>query len=327
MRYNPLKSDPAGVPALPPNPKSAEIINQKSLTPVLTENEQRNGLELRFPGKPSDAIIARFRATKSGPREYEWRFHFRGKFWYAKRSEATRAFALEILALCSPSPVSPLPPTTAEIRPTTPAIVTPVPGSSLPSALSLPSPGPTPEPASEPEPDAFAAWSEDRQTLTWQHGGEIISFYRCPLSSPHADYFVAADGDAFGLECTTGQSCIALAEEALHLAGAHCVYVIFALKDRSANSISRWMKKWSARTLDTKGNIFDSVSRRVPAPAPPSASEEASNVIPVDFILTAPTSVTCAPPDVPSQSAIRNPQPAISPTPAWRARLLRSHIS
>ena len=76
-----------------------------SHTAILAENDALDGFELRFPTKPSDACLARLRATHDLPTEQRWHWHFRKKFWYAKRNDVTRAFAASILA--APSAVAP----------------------------------------------------------------------------------------------------------------------------------------------------------------------------------------------------------------------------
>jgi len=72
---------------------------------ILVENDALDGFEMRFPTKPSDACLARLRATHDLPTEQRWHWHFRKKFWYAKRNDVTRAFAASILA--APSAVAP----------------------------------------------------------------------------------------------------------------------------------------------------------------------------------------------------------------------------
>jgi hypothetical protein len=76
--------------------------------PTLTENDVKDGLELRFPTKPAEAVLEKFRQTKHLPLEHRWHWHFRGHFWYARRNEATRAFAAALIA-----PEAPLSPAAA----------------------------------------------------------------------------------------------------------------------------------------------------------------------------------------------------------------------
>lgn len=50
-------------------------------------NEEKNGVELRFPAMPAPEILDRLRADPA------WRYHRKGKFWYAKQTPAALAFA------------------------------------------------------------------------------------------------------------------------------------------------------------------------------------------------------------------------------------------
>lgn len=50
-------------------------------------NEEKNGVELHFPAMPSPEILDRLRADRA------WRYHRVGKYWYARRTPATLAFA------------------------------------------------------------------------------------------------------------------------------------------------------------------------------------------------------------------------------------------
>jgi len=100
MRFNPLKPNAPNRPVTPIRrlPDTVPAPAQVSRLPVLKENEEHDGFEIHFlDGKPSDEILAQFRATKEGPAAQRWRFHFGGKFWYAKRNPLNRVFAL---ALC-----------------------------------------------------------------------------------------------------------------------------------------------------------------------------------------------------------------------------------
>src|ERR1035441_3643010 len=94
-RYNPHKAyrttpkrhvEPAPKDTIPsPSPVSQ--------VPVMTENQEKDGYELKFPGKPTEAVLALFHGTKALPAECRWHWHFKKKVWYAKRNEATREFA------------------------------------------------------------------------------------------------------------------------------------------------------------------------------------------------------------------------------------------
>lgn len=61
---------------------------------TVTENEERQGIELRFPGKPPQNILDQLHDRANG----NWRYHRKGKFWYAKVSENTREFAQRLAA-------------------------------------------------------------------------------------------------------------------------------------------------------------------------------------------------------------------------------------
>lgn len=61
---------------------------------TVTENEERQGIELRFPGKPAQNILDQLHDRTNGG----WRYHRKGKFWYAKASDNTRDFAHRLIA-------------------------------------------------------------------------------------------------------------------------------------------------------------------------------------------------------------------------------------
>ena len=99
-RFNPLKPH---APAQKPKPeplKKGTIPNPLPVgpAPILTENEEGGGLELRFPQRPSLAVLDFFHNTKDLPDAQRWHFHFKGKYWYASRNDATRKFAAMLIA-------------------------------------------------------------------------------------------------------------------------------------------------------------------------------------------------------------------------------------
>lgn len=53
---------------------------------TVTENEERDGVELRFPDKPAAAVLDRLKTNG-------WRWTRFGKCWYTKRTPASLAFA------------------------------------------------------------------------------------------------------------------------------------------------------------------------------------------------------------------------------------------
>ena len=63
-------------------------------------NEEKNGVELRFSAMPAPEILDRLRADPA------WRYHRKGKFWYARRNPAALAFA-EALETGEALPASP----------------------------------------------------------------------------------------------------------------------------------------------------------------------------------------------------------------------------
>jgi hypothetical protein len=63
-------------------------------TVTVTENTERQGIELRFPGKPPQNILDQLHDRANG----NWRYHRKSKFWYAKSSENTREFARRLAA-------------------------------------------------------------------------------------------------------------------------------------------------------------------------------------------------------------------------------------
>lgn len=58
--------------------------------PTLSENEEHDGLELRFPGKPGDALLNELKGAG-------WRWSSFSGCWYAKRNDNNRAFAEKII--------------------------------------------------------------------------------------------------------------------------------------------------------------------------------------------------------------------------------------
>lgn len=111
-RYNPLKPNKTQKPARPAPLAKGTIPAPEAVSqvPTLTENEAKDGFELRFPTMPGETILSRFHATKSGPRDHEWHWHRRERLWYARRSDTTRAFALALIAeLAGPAAPPPVP--------------------------------------------------------------------------------------------------------------------------------------------------------------------------------------------------------------------------
>jgi hypothetical protein len=164
-RFNPLKPAKA---AKNPRPERLPKTKLPSPTPVseipiLTENAAKDGLELRFGTKPSEAVLALFRGTRDLPSDRRWHWHFRGKFWYARRNPANRAFAARILG----QPISPSSTPTPAVAPVTaPAIQPPCGQSPAPvdsaaadNVISVNFTGAqAPLPAAAPNVGSLAAW-------------------------------------------------------------------------------------------------------------------------------------------------------------------------
>jgi hypothetical protein len=80
---------------------STEVQNSTSAGDVtLTVNEARNGVELRFANKPCQKILSQLQDSSSG-----FRFSFRQKVWYARKTEQTLALAQSIVLQCESSSV------------------------------------------------------------------------------------------------------------------------------------------------------------------------------------------------------------------------------
>lgn len=74
---------------------ACQTLTPTTVTAVtVTENEERQGIELRFPGKPPQNILDQLHDRANG----NWRYHRKGKFWYAKASDNTREFAQRLAA-------------------------------------------------------------------------------------------------------------------------------------------------------------------------------------------------------------------------------------
>lgn len=74
----------------PTAPKGGKVTKVDGVT--VTINEEKHGVEIRFPSKPSAEIIAKLKANK-------WRWtRFNGGCWYNRDTEASRRFANELAA-------------------------------------------------------------------------------------------------------------------------------------------------------------------------------------------------------------------------------------
>lgn len=72
------------------NPQS-EILNPSSTSPVLSRNAEKNGIELRFPEKPTDAVRAEMKSHG-----FKWAAKQPGQPWYARYSEERWVFAMDL---------------------------------------------------------------------------------------------------------------------------------------------------------------------------------------------------------------------------------------
>ena len=81
------------VEAVDLNSKNSKAVNSVQSSAVegvtLTENDAKNGVEIRFAVKPSAAVIASLKANK-------FRWSRRGGLWYSKRTAESLAFAREL---------------------------------------------------------------------------------------------------------------------------------------------------------------------------------------------------------------------------------------
>src|ERR1019366_5087019 len=108
-RYNPLKPTKTAVQPRPePLPQgtipTAEPVSGR---PTLTENDVKDGLELRFSVKPAEAVLEQFRQTKHLPPEHLGPCLSRKRFWPPRRNDVTRAFAAAILGQGVPPALQP----------------------------------------------------------------------------------------------------------------------------------------------------------------------------------------------------------------------------
>jgi len=72
-----------------PSSESSGLAPGKVDGVTVTFNEDKNGVELRFPEKPGQSILDELNANG-------WRWHRKGKFWYNKQTEANIQFANQL---------------------------------------------------------------------------------------------------------------------------------------------------------------------------------------------------------------------------------------
>ena len=109
-----------------------------------------------------------------------------------------------------------------------------------------------------------AHWENDELVHTafydWpQAHSETFRMRKCDPCSEVCSYWVASDGEAFGIQVTEGSTAIVTVENALSLAGATSVYVTWRMKNATPSKFNTWSKKWTKRTLAPE--MFDSPVR------------------------------------------------------------------
>ena len=94
LRREECETDRNGDPAAPvkvaaPTPEDRGIIF--GVAALVSENREKNGIEIRFPSRPGDDVLANLKA-------HGWRWSRFSKCWYNRNSEEARTFAEEIAA-------------------------------------------------------------------------------------------------------------------------------------------------------------------------------------------------------------------------------------
>ncbi len=65
-------------------------------------------------------------------------------------------------------------------------------------------------------------------------------------------YWVAVDGQCYGMKDASGDGCIANVESAVAASGVRAVYCTFAPREKTQAAIKRWSAKWSKRTVQAQ---------------------------------------------------------------------------
>lgn len=77
-----------------PSPDGTDVSSAITASGItVSENTAKAGIEIRFESKPSQTILDLIHAQGHGV----WRWHKRGKYWYAKANDSTRAFAQSLI--------------------------------------------------------------------------------------------------------------------------------------------------------------------------------------------------------------------------------------
>lgn len=81
----------ASVMATPAAPRGWDKIEGGGSAVTINENEEKDGIEVRFAEKPASDVLDRMKSNG-------WRWSRFGACWYAKRTERARTFAAQLLA-------------------------------------------------------------------------------------------------------------------------------------------------------------------------------------------------------------------------------------
>ncbi|HEX3800204.1 MAG TPA: hypothetical protein VH413_16030 [Verrucomicrobiae bacterium] len=105
-RFNPLRPNAPVKPQRPQPLPKGDIPRPPviSHSPTLTENNAKDGLELRFPTRPDEPTLAAFHRTAELPAAHQWHWHRKLKYWYARRNDVTRKFAEQLISGNPPGP-------------------------------------------------------------------------------------------------------------------------------------------------------------------------------------------------------------------------------
>jgi hypothetical protein len=109
-RFNPLKPQSQSSAPLTKPRQAPRAPGAAEFTTTLTENPEKNGIELRFAARPSDETLTILKANK-------WYWSRRRMCWYHKNTPENREFAQRFLNPAPGEPVVPVPATTTATTP------------------------------------------------------------------------------------------------------------------------------------------------------------------------------------------------------------------
>lgn len=89
-RFNPLKPEPPSAAPMVKQRKAPQPPGATNFPVTLSENRQKDGLELRFPAKPSADVLADLKA-------HGWRWSRYNSCWYHRNTPEHRTFAERFL--------------------------------------------------------------------------------------------------------------------------------------------------------------------------------------------------------------------------------------